>query len=147
MEKKYIVRLSEEERAQCQEMVRKLKGTATRVRRAMILLKADADGPAWKDEKIAEAVGVSRRCVEQVRQRLVTEGFEIALHGKKRQTPPRKKILDGHQEGKIIALRLSEPPAGYNKWTLRLLAEQAVVLEIVESLSHQTVMRTLKKTT
>ncbi|MGL6248695.1 MAG: helix-turn-helix domain-containing protein [Culicoidibacterales bacterium] len=81
-----------------------------------------------------------------MRQRLVTEGFEIALNGQPRQTPPRQKLLDGKQESQIIALRLSDPPEGRNGWTLRLLAEKAVELEIVEHISHVTVSSTLKKT-
>jgi hypothetical protein len=84
--------------------------------------------------------------VENIRQRLVTEGFEIALDGKKRETPPRQKVLDGEQEAKVIALRLGEPPKGFANWSLRLLAEQVVELEIVDSVSHETLRKTLKKT-
>jgi hypothetical protein len=144
--KVYIVRLSEEERATCLGIVKKLKGTSTKVRRANILLKADADGPHWKDQEIADTFFCTRQCVENVRKRLVTEGFDIALHGKKRDTPPRRKILDGEQEAKVIALRLSEPPKGRNGWTLRLLAEKVVELEIVPAVSHVTIQKTLKKT-
>jgi len=86
------------------------------------------------------------KTVENVRQRFVELGFDVALNGKKRETPPTKKLLDGEQEAKIIAMRLGKPPAGYGKWTLRLLARKVVELEIVESVSYQTVRRTLQKT-
>ena len=95
MQKKYIVRLSEEERSILKEIIKKLKGTSQRVRRSQILLKADADGPNWTDQKIAEAFDCRRQTVENIRESLVTNGFEIALNGKKRETPPRKKLLDG----------------------------------------------------
>ena len=145
MQKIYIVRLSEEERTTCLALVKKLKGSSQKVRRANILLKADAGGPNWKDQDIADAFLCSRQCVENLRKRLVTEGFEIALHGKQRQTPPRQKLLDGEQEAKVIALRLSDQPKGRNGWTLRLLAEKIVELEIVPAISHVTVQHTLKK--
>jgi hypothetical protein len=145
MKKKYIVRLSQDERSQLEEVIKKLKGTSQRVRRAYILLKADADGPNWTDQKIAEAFDCRRQTVENVRECLVTEGFKTALNGKKRETPPRKKLLDGEQEAKLIALRLGSPPDGFGNWSLRLLAEQIVELEIVDSISHETVRRTLKK--
>jgi hypothetical protein len=112
----------------------------------MILLKADADGPAWNDGKISEAVGCRTRTVENVRREFVLEGFEAALVRKKRTTPPTPKLLDGAGEAKLIALRLGKPPAGYGHWTLRLLADQLVELEVVESISPETVRQTLKKT-
>ncbi len=146
MKKIYIVRLTDEERETCLAVVKKLKGTSTKVRRANILLKADADGPNWKDQRIADAFFCTRQSVENLRKRLVTEGFEIALHGKKRQTPPRQNSLDGEQEAKVIALRLSDPPKGRNGWTLRLLAEKVVELEIAPAVSHVTIQKTLKKT-
>ena len=146
MEKKYIVRLSAGERRTLHEMVKKLKGSSQQVRRAQILLKADADGPAWTDQQIADAYGCRRQTVENVRERLVTEGFEIALYGKRPAEPPRKPVLAGEQQAKVIALRLGPPPPGFANWTLRLLAEKAVELEIVEAVSHETVRRTLKKT-
>ena len=145
MKKKYIVRLSQDERSQLKEVTKKLKGSSQRVRRAQILLKADADGPNWTDQKIAEAFDCRRQTVENVRESLVTEGFEAALNRKKRKTPPRKKLLDGEQEAKLIALRLGSPPDGFGSWSLRLLAEQVVELEIVDSISYETVRRTLKK--
>ena len=84
--------------------------------------------------------------MENIRQRLVMQGFDAALHGQQRELPPRAKRLDGKQEAKIMALRLGDPPRGFASWTLRLLAEKAVELEIVESISYETVRRTLKKT-
>ena len=146
MVKKYIVRLSEEERGLLGDIVKKLKGTSQKVRRANILLKADVDGPNWSDAKIAEALSCRTRTIENVRRRLVTEGLDAVLNRKKRETPPRPKILDGKQEAEIIALRLGKPPAGFANWSLRLLAERIVELEIVDSISHATVRRTLKKT-
>ena len=146
MEKKYIVRLTDEERNVLRDVVKKLKGTSQKVRRAQILLKADVDGPNWTDKKIAEAFSCRTKTVENIRQRLVTDGFEIALNGKKRDTPPRQKLLDGKQEAEVIALRLGKPPAGFANWTLRLMADQIVKLEIADSISHETIRRTLKKT-
>jgi biotin operon repressor len=145
MRKIYIVRLSIEERNALEEVIKKCKGSSQRVRRAQILLKADADGPGWTDQKIAEAFNCRRKTVENVRESLVTEGFEVALNGKKRELPPRKKLLTGEQEAKLIAMRLGSPPDGFASWSLRLLAEQVVELEIVDSISHETVRRTLKK--
>jgi hypothetical protein len=147
MQKRYIVRLSDEERATLEEVAKKLKGTGQKVRRAQILLKADANGPSWSDKRIADAFSCRTRTVEKVRQRLVERGFNETLNGKKRATPPTEKLLDGKQEAKIIATRLGPPPKGYANWTLRLLARKVVVLEIVDSISHETVRRTLKKTT
>ena len=146
MEKKYIVRLSGDERAELQCIVKKLKDTSQKVRRAQVLLKADADGPNWTDQKICEAYGCRVRTVENIRQRLVTEGFQIALNGKKRDTPPTPKKLDGSQEAQIIAQRLGPAPKGFANWSLRLLAERVVELGIVESISHECVRQTLKKT-
>lgn len=146
MQKKYIVRLSDGERELLKEVVKKLKGTSQKVRRAQVLLKADADGPAWNDARIAEAFGCRRQTVETIRQRLVEAGFHETLEGKKRATPPTEKLLDGEQEAKIIATRLGPPPPGYANWTLRLLARKVVELEIVSTISHETVRRTLKKT-
>ena len=146
MVKKYIVRLSDEERILLRDIVKKLKGTSQKVRRANILLKADADGPNWPDAKIAEALSCRTRTIENVRRRLVTEGLDAVLNRKKRETPPTPKLLDGKQEAEIIALRLGKPPAGFANWTLRLLADQVVALEIADSISHETVRGMLKKT-
>ena len=146
MHKKYVVRLSDEERQACQEVVKKLKGSSQKVRRAQILLQADADGPNWPDVRIAEAYHCRVQTVENLRKRLVTEGFEPALNGKTRESPPTPRLLDGEKEAKLIALRLGKPPAGYGRWTLRLLADELVALEVVDSISHETVRQTLKKT-
>ena len=146
MHKKYVVRLSDPEREQLTQIVRKFKGASQKVRRAQVLLKADVDGPGWMDQVIADAFGCRRQTVENVRRNLCERGFEQALHGVQRQDPPTPKLLDGEQEAKIIATRLGQPPAGYANWTLRLLARKVVELSIVESISHETVRRTLKKT-
>ena len=146
MNKKYIVRLSEEESTICQDVIKKLKGSSQKVRRAQILLKADADGPAWTDEKIAEAFRRRVQTVENLRKRLVIEGFELALDGKKREKPPTAPKLDGQAEAKLIAMRLGKPPKGFGKWTLQLLADQLVKLEVTESICPETVRKTLKKT-
>jgi hypothetical protein len=145
MRKKYIVRLTDAERELLAGLLKKQRVAAQKVRRARILLKADADGPNWTDAKIAEAFDCRTRSVESLRERLVTHGFEVALHGQPKSRV-RGKVLDGEQEAKIIALRLGQPPNGFANWTLRLLAAQAVALEIVESVSYETLRRTLKKT-
>lgn len=145
MRKKYVVRLTDAEREMLGGLLKRQRVGAQKVRRARILLKADADGPNWTDARLADAFDCSARAVEGIRERLVTEGFEAALHGRPK-TRVRGKALDGEQEAKIIALRLGQPPKGFAHWTLRLLAERAVALEIVEAVSHETVRRTLKKT-
>lgn len=146
MAKKYIVRLSEQEQNSLLDIVKKLKGTSQKVKRANILLKANVEGPNWPDAKIAEALSCRVRTIENVRRRLVTEGLDAVVNRKQRQTPPTPKILDGKQEAQIIALRLGQPPAGFANWTLRLLADQVVQLEIADRISYQTVRRMLKKT-
>jgi hypothetical protein len=145
MQKKYIVRLTDPERETLNQLLKKGRVSSQKVRRAQVLLKADTDGPNWTDVEIAEAFDCRTRTVEFIREHLVTEGFEIALNGKPKSRV-RRKVLDGEQEAKIIALRLGQPPKGFANWTLRLLAEQAVALEIVEAVSHETLRRTLKKT-
>lgn len=146
MNKKYIVRLTEQERQACQSLIKKLSASSQKGRRAQILLKTDIEGPAWIDGKIAEAVGCRVQTVENLRKRLVTEGFELALHGKVRQDPPIPSKLAGDGEARLIAMRLGSPPLGFGKWSLRLLANQLVKLEIVESICPETVRQTLKKT-
>jgi hypothetical protein len=145
MNKKYIVRLMDEERAICEATIKKETGKSEKLRRATILLKADADGPAWDDAKISETVGCRTRTVENIRKAFVLEGFEEALARKKRATSPTPKLLDGVAEAKLIAMRLGKPPAGFGHWTLRLLADQLVELEITASISPETVRQTLKK--
>ena len=146
MQKIYVVRLTDQERDELREVVKKLKGTGQKVRRAQILMKADADGPNWTDERIAEAYECRVRTVERLRQRLVERGFEETLHRAERAQPPVEKLLSGEQEARIIATRLGPPPKGYAHWTLRLLARKVVELEIADSVSHETVRHTLKKT-
>ena len=146
MEKKYVVRLSQDERDCLNEVIRRLDGSGQKVRRAQILLKADTNGPNWTDAKIAEAFSCRTKTVENIRQRLVMDGFDQALNGKKRASPPVEKLLNGEQEAQLIAMRLGSPPEGYANWTLRLLANKVVELGIVDSISHETVRRTLKKT-
>jgi hypothetical protein len=144
--KKYIVRLTEEERNQLRGLIGKLKGSSQKSKRAQMLLKADVEGPNWSDQRIADAFGCRAQTVEEVRRRLVECGFDETVHGVKRTKPPTPKLLDGNQEANVIALRLGQPPKGYANWTLRLLARKVVELEIVESISYETVRRTLKKT-
>jgi transposase len=144
MQKKYIVRLDPDERRTLTEVIKTLSGSSQKVRRAQMLLKADADGPAWTDAKIADAFGCRTRTVENLRERFVTEGFELTLNGAPKK--PRPKLLDGKQEAKLIALRLGPPPKGFANWSLRLLADRVVELSIAESISHETVRQTLKKT-
>jgi hypothetical protein len=146
MKKKYIVRLTAKERRILREVVKELKGSSQKVRRAQMLLKADVAGPAWTDEQIAAAFDSRTRTAEKLRERFVTEGFEQTLHGKQRDKPATEKILSGKQEAQVIAMRLGPPPKGYGNWTLRLLARKLVELEIVGTISHETVRRTLKKT-
>lgn len=146
MIKKYIVRLSNSEREILNEIVKKLKGSGQKVRRAQVLLQADVDGPAWTDARIAEAYRCRTKTVENIRQSLVERGFEVTLDGKRRDQPPTPKALDGKQESQVIATRLGPPPKGYANWTLRLLARKVVELAIVDSVSRETLRRTLKKT-
>jgi hypothetical protein len=146
MNKKYIVRLSRKERQELAEIVKNLKGSSQKIRRAQILLRADVNTSNWPDTRIAEAYGCRTQTIENLRKRLVTEGFRIAVEGKPRSNPPRVKILDGKQEAKVIALRLSKPPKGFANWSLRLLSERVAELGIVDSISHETIRKTLKKT-
>jgi hypothetical protein len=146
MPKKYIVRLTEQERRILRDVVRRLKGSSARVRRALVLLKSDADGPNWTDQRISEAFGCRTRTIEYLRQRLVTEGFDAALEKKQPERPPHAKLLDGSQEAQIIAVRLGKPPQGFANWSLRLLAAKVVELGIIETVSHETLRKMLKKT-
>ena len=146
MPKKYIVRLSESEREHLRLVVKKLNGSSQKVRRAQILLKADATVANWTDERIADAFGCRTKTVENIRKRLVEQGFEVALNGTKRQSAPTPKKLDGEQEAQVIAMRLGQAPKGYANWSLRLLARKVVELGVVASVSHETVRQTLKKT-
>jgi transposase len=146
--KRYLVELTSEERQELTKLVSAGRRSARTLTRARILLKADqADGgPAWDDARIADALGCGRRTVERVRQRLVEEGLEAALTHKPQARPRRQPVLDGAAEARLIALACSEPPDGRAGWTLRLLADRLVELEVVESVSYETVRRALKKT-
>ena len=145
MVKKYIVRLTEQERLTLTDMVSKGKMAAYKIKHANILLKVDADGPDWCDRRVAEAFSCVVKTVFNVRQRFVEQGIEAALERKKRETPPNEPILDGEKEARLLQIACSEPPAGYAKWSLRLLAKELVALDIVETISPPTVMRALKK--
>lgn len=145
MNKKYIVRLSDEERQQLTDLIREGRVQAYKLRHADILLKADADGPNWTDAAIADAFSCHTRTVEGIRKRFVLGGLDSAMERKKREIPPREKILDGDGEARLIALACSKPPEGRTRWTLELLADKMVELGVVESISYQMVKRTLKK--
>lgn len=147
-QKKYVVTLTAEERDQLTRLTSAGKASARTLTRARILLKADqADGgPAWLDADIAEALDCGLRTVERVRQRFVERGPDDALTHKEQQTPRRQRVFDGAAEARLIALACSQPPDGRAGWTLRLLADRLVELEVVESVSRETVRRALKKT-
>jgi transposase len=146
MAKKYIVRLNSAEREALELLVKKGKTQAYRIKHANILLAVDADGSDWSDEEAAAAFGCHVNTASNVRRRFVEQGLEAAVERKKQKSPSRERILDGEKEARLIALACSQPPAGRSKWTLQLLADKLVTLEIVESISDQTVRRTLKKT-
>jgi len=146
--KKYIIRLSEEERARLTGLVGKGKVAARKRLHAQVLLKADVSvaGPGWADLQIAQALDVGVRTIETLRQRCVEEGLDAALDRKPQCRPSRQRILDGAKEAQLVALCCGEVPAGQARWTLRMLADRLVELEIVEAISHETVRQTLKKT-
>ena len=147
MGKKYIVELTDVERKTLREMISSGKGAARKLARARILLKADSSpgAPNWSDMKITEALDAARATVERLRKRFVEEGFEAALGQRKSQRNYQRK-LDGDGEAHLIALACSKAPAGYSRWTLRLLAERMVALEYIDQVSHETVRSVLKKT-
>ena len=146
--KKYVVRLSAQEREQLEALIRKGKGPARRLLKARILLKADVSeaGPGWSDSKIIAALDTSASMLYRVRKQLVEEGFEAVLSRKQRTTPAVPCIFDGEKEAKLIALACSKPPKGRARWTLRLLENKVVELGIVDRASNSTIDRTLKKT-
>src|ERR1700751_499476 len=146
--KKYVVRLSAEERQQLEAMIRKGKGPARRLLKARILLKADVSdaGEGWSDSQIITALETSASMVYRVRRQLVEEGLEAVLSRKQRATPAVPPIFDGEKEAKLIALACSKPPKGRTRWTLRLLENKVVELGIVDRPSDSTIGRTLKKT-
>ena len=146
--KKYIIRLSEEERTRLVALVSKGRAAARTRLHAQVLLKADvsAAGAGWTDRQMVEALGVGERTVEAIRQRCVEEGLDAALERKPQCRPSRQPLLDGDKEARLVALCCGQVPTWQARWTLRLLADELVRLEIVESISHETVRKTLKKT-
>ena len=145
--KKYVVRLSGEEREQLEALIRKGKSAAQRLLKARILLKADVSeaGEGWSDNRIIKALETSASMVYRVRKQLVEEGFEAVLSRKQRATPAVARIFDGEKEAKLIALACSKPPKGRARWTLRLLEKKVVELQIVDHASDSTIGRALKK--
>lgn len=145
MYKKYIVDLTQNERDELTKIVKSCVGGKEKIQRARILLKADIHGLNWQDEQIAKAEGCRSLTVHNTRRRFVENGFEATVHRKKHMVPERKKLLTGEQEAEVIAMRLGDPPEGFGEWSLRLMADQVVEREIVESISPETVRKTLKK--
>lgn len=148
MAKKYVLKLTTAERAELEQLVKKGKAAVWKIQRTQALLKCDqsAAGPAWKDEEIAEAYGCTTRSLESWRKQAVEQGPLSLLERKPRLTPPNPLKFDGEKEARLTALACSKAPKGYARWTLRLLAERLVELEIVDSVSHETVRRAMKKT-
>src|SRR5436309_4350933 len=146
--KKYMVTLTAEERNSLQELIAAGKASAQKLAHGRILLKADAapDGPAWPDARIAEAVEVNVTTVERVRERFVEHGLDAALDRKKQARPSRERKLDGQAEARLVARACSDPPAGRARWTLWLLADKLVELEVVDTVSTETGRQVLKKT-
>jgi len=148
MAKRYIIRLTDQERDQLRMLLARKRLAAQKRKRAQILLKADAseDGPAWVDTRIAEAFDVSTVTVENLRKRCVLEGLEETIERKKQCRPSRQRVLDGEKEARLVALCCGQVPAGRGRWTLRMLVDKLVELDIVESVCHETVRKALKKT-
>jgi transposase len=146
--KRYKVTLAAEERQYLHDLIAAGKAAARKLTHARILLKADAaeGGPAWPDRRIADALEVSTDTVERARQRFVELGLDAALDRKQRERPPREIKLDGRAEARLIALACSPPPEGRAVWTMQLLADKLVELEVVDSISDETVRLALKKT-
>jgi Homeodomain-like domain len=147
-EKRYIVRLSEEERSSLLDLISKGKGSANKLLRARILLKADVnqEGGSWTDVRISEALETNEAMVVRVRTTLVEEGLERALTRKQRTTAPRTPVFDGEKEAQLIALACSPAPEGHARWTLQLLADTLVERQILPKVSDTTIYRCLKKT-
>jgi transposase len=146
--KKYKVTLTDDERQQLRDLIAAGKGAAQKLAHARILLKADAvpGGPGWTDDRIADALEVSTDTVARVRQRFVEDSLEAALSRKKPAKPSRERTLDGRAEARLIALACSPPPDGRKRWTMQLLADELIELEVVDTVSDETVRRTLQKT-
>jgi len=145
MNKKYIVRLTGDERSELENLVKKGKAQAYRIKHANILLAVDANGPGWTDEQTRAAYRCHLNTVINVRQRFIEQGLEAAMDRKKQEAPSRASLLDGEKEARLIAVACSVPPEGRAKWTLQLLADKLVTLKVVDSISGQTVRRALKK--
>ena len=147
MNQKYIIKLTEDERSQLKELISCGEASARQIRRAYILLKSDSseDGPSWKYQPICEAYDVSELTVYNVRKNYVEGGLQRALFRKKPEREYERR-LDGEGEAHLVALACSEPPEGYEHWSLRLLQDRMIVLGIVEHISHETIRQTLKKT-
>jgi|TARA_B100001971_G_C18160941_1_gene521318 transposase len=141
--KKYVVDLTEEERKELERLIRSGKDSARRIRYAQALLKADA---GWTDQRISEAFEMSTNTAQRLRQRFVEEGMDVALGARSRKPKPCRRKLDGEKEAHLIALACSRPPEGHTRWTLRMLADKMVQLCYVDTVSHETVRRVLKKT-
>jgi transposase len=148
MSPRYRVTLTKDERAELEALARRAKAQARRFVnvRALLLCDAGPDGPAWNVGNTAEALGVTSRTIEHLKQRFVEDGLEAALERKQREKPPREVIFDGKFEARLIALACSEVPRGHRRWTVRLLADRVVELKYAESVSHMTIQRVLKKT-
>lgn len=146
--KKWVVELCQQERDELNRLISKGRSSAMNIVKARILLKADqgGHGPAWGDGRIVEALESNLTQVARVRRKLVEEGMNAVFARKKRQTPPRSRVFDGAGEAALVALACSEPPQGYGRWSIRLLAQKVVEMEIVDSVHFNTVGRTLKKT-
>ena len=145
---KYVVELTSEEQKELAQLVSKGKAAARKITHARVLLQANESqgGPAWTDKQISEALGIHTNTIHGIRRRFVEHGLQAALDHKKQDHPSRKRIVDGDVEAHLIALRCGDPPEGRNRWNLRLLADKLVELEIVPSISHETVRQSLKKT-
>ena len=139
MNKKYIVRLTAQERKELQNLVKKGKTHAYRIKHAHILLAVDADGPNWPDHQVAKAYKCHQNTVVNARQRFVEQGFGAALERKKQQAPSRQRILDGESEARLISIACSKPPEGCAKWTMQMLADELVGLKVVDRISGQIV--------
>ena len=146
--KKYIVRLSQKERQDLKQFISSGKRLAQLFTRARILLKADQgeEGPGWPDEKISQALDVTVQTVERIRKQLVEKGFDAVLNRQQYSQKVSRKKIDGDAEAHLIAISCGRPPEGRSNWSLRLLADRMVELGYVESISYETVRKTLKKT-
>ena len=145
--KRYVVTLTPDERGRLEALTKAGKRSARAVTRARVLLLTDQGegGPGWEDRRVAEVLGCGHRTVERVRERFVTDGLDAALTHHAPAKPPRTPVLDGKAEARLVALACAATPDGRKAWTLRILADKLVELEVVASVSHETVRRVLKK--